>query len=95
MFTRAQFNASHREAGLFSHSTIVCHYIRREYECTPWYESLCCQLDAERRIGRRKEKIKIKAVIIQQHGPCWNIVRADLGGMPTIAPSEHPGGGMS
>lgn len=43
----------------------------------------------------RKEKIKIKAVIIQQHGPCWNIVRADLGGMPTIAPLEHPGGGMS
>lgn len=43
----------------------------------------------------RKEKIKIKAVIIQQHGSCWNIARADLGGMPTIAPPEHPGGGMS
>lgn len=43
----------------------------------------------------RKEKIKITAVIIQQHGPCWNIARADLGGMPTIAPSEQPGGGMS
>lgn len=37
MFTRAQFNASRRDAGLFSHSTIVCYYIKREYERTPWY----------------------------------------------------------
>lgn len=43
----------------------------------------------------RKSKIKIKTVIMQQHRPCWNIVRADLGGMPAISPSEHPGGGMS
>lgn len=89
-----QIKASHKEARLFSHSTTACYYIKRHI----WVYSIVWKpafSDGHGENDWRKSKIKIKTVIIQQHRPCWNIVRADLGGMPTISPSEHPGGGMS